>query len=213
MKVFKIWADFDFRSLFPYEPEDPRYDELVDESLSLGRSTAWSERWSRPPVHSDSESSPIGNFAHIWGLEDFAIDDRAYEVLHPIFSDCCEFLPFLPYQGKDFYWMNVLTIVDCLDHERTKQKIGKSGKPFGKIEEYHFAPAQFTKATLFRVPKQVTLLTLTGTSHPQTEFKTLVERLGFTGLSFEEIWSEDGPPVKARGLSDILRDKSRKLRH
>jgi hypothetical protein len=213
MKIFKISADFGFRSFFPYGPEDPRYDELVEASISLGRSTSWSDRWSRPLLHSDSESSPTGNFAHVWGLNGFALDDRAYESLHAALGDYCEFLPFLPYQGKRYCWMNVLEIVDCLDREKTKWKIGRSGKPFGTIEEYRFVPERFTNSSLFRVPKQVALLALTGTSDAQMEFKTLVERSGLTGLKFEEIWSQDGPPIKARGLSDILRDEAQKSNH
>lgn len=109
--------------------------------------------------------------------------------------------------------MNVLEIVDCLDREKTKWKIGRSGKPFGTIEEYRFVPERFTNSSLFRVPKQVALLALTGTSDAQMEFKTLVERSGLTGLKFEEIWSQDGPPIKARGLSDILRDEAQKSNH
>jgi hypothetical protein len=37
------------------------------------------------------------------------------------------------------------------------------------------------------------------------EFKSVVEREGLTGLRFEELWSENGPPIKAKSLADRLR--------
>jgi hypothetical protein len=95
--------------------------------------------------------------------------------------------------------------VDCLDEEKTKWKIGeKSGKRFG-IDEYQFAPERFTQSSLFVLPNASALLTLTGLSDPQMEFKTIVESEGLTGLKFEEIWTREGTPIKTRGVREILR--------
>jgi hypothetical protein len=208
MKVFKVKSDFRYQSFHSFGEEDPRHKELVKTSLSRGRGTSWAEIWVAPDLHAEGPPLPIGNFAHLWDLGDFAIDDRACEVLKPILESVCEFHPYLPYEGKSFHWMNVMETVDCLDEEKTKWRIGKSsGKRFA-IEKYQFSPGRFTKSTLFRLPKDSALLALAETPDPKSEFKSIVERQELTGLKFEEIWSEGGPPIKARGLREILRSEA-----
>jgi hypothetical protein len=206
MKVFKIKPDFGFQSFFPYDAEDPRHDKLIETGLTMGSGASWLTIWDPPTLHTDGPPLKTGNFAHLWGLGGIAIDSWACEVLQPTLENC-ELLPFLPYRSEVFNWMNVLERIECLDEEKTKWKVGKkSGKRFG-IEEYQFAPERFTQSSLFTLPKDSALLTVTGLSDSQTEFKTIVEREGLTGLKFEEIWSQDGPPIKARGLREILRSE------
>lgn len=208
LRVFKIRPDFSFQTFFTSDPNGPDSDA---ESFELGKEPLLAN-WTPPPLFEDTEKRAIGNFAHCWN-GGFIVDERTVNSLGHIFRDGCELLPLKRHRGKKHYLLNVLNRIDCLDRERTKWKIGRSGKSFGTIEEYQFAPGRFTHSTLFQVPKQVALLALTGTEDPQMEFKTSVESLGLTGLKFEEIWSQDGCAIKARGLSDILHEEAQKRAH
>jgi hypothetical protein len=70
-----------------------------------------------------------------------------------------------------------------------------------QIEEFQFDPTRFDRHTLFKLPKRAGLLTVDGLGRADPEFKALVENGGLTGLKFEEIWSESGPPIQVKTLN------------
>ncbi len=197
MKVFKIKPDFGFQSFFSSDPNGP--ESSVPGPFPSGKPML--STWTPLPMYVHKPMLERGNFAHFWGCSGkLIIDSRVREALGVILAGTCELLPLLPYKGEVFHVMNVLECVDCLDEKKTRWRIGKStGKKIG-IDEYHFAPDRFSKSTLFMLPKGAAPLTVTGLGAPESEFKTIVEREGLTGLKFEEIWSEGGPPIQAKSL-------------
>jgi hypothetical protein len=172
--------------------------EMLKQDILLGSGTPRSASWKALPLCAEKEAKPRGNFAHLWGLGKLAIDSRAREVLGPILRDTCELLPFLPLaEGEVFHRFNLLARVDCLDKDKTRWFADKrTGKNTSEIEEYHFHPARFESSTLFLLPRSGTLYTVIGSGSPELEFKTVVEREGLTGLEFELLWSEGGPPIR-----------------
>lgn len=196
MKVFQIKPDFEYQTFYTSDPNGPE-TEREDYSLD-GESKLTS--WKSPPIfEADPALKTIGNFAHCWD-GGFLIDVHASSVLQPILEKCVELLPLQRYKGNAYHLLNVLKPLDCLDDLRTKWRIGKKhGKRIG-IDEYHFIPSKLTNATLFRIPKRVSLFTVVGRPEAKVEFKTIVEREGLTGLRFEEVWSEGGPPIKMKGI-------------
>jgi hypothetical protein len=195
MKVFEIKPDFAYQTFYTSDPDGP---EDVEEEYSLDGGSKLAT-WSPLPMFEADGDLKSGNFAHCWE-GGFIVDIRASSVLKPILEKCAELLPLQPYKGNLYHLLNVLKPLDCLDDRRTKWRIGKKhGKRIG-IDEYQFIPSKLTNATLFRLPKRVPLFTAVGRQGSKVEFKTIVEREGLTGLKFEEIWSEDGPPIKIRGI-------------
>jgi hypothetical protein len=85
--------------------------------------------------------------------------------------------------------MHLLECVDCVDEEKTKWATHTRVK-MSQIEEYHFNPSRISGSTLFKLPKLVIPLTVTGLVDAQYEFRSIVEREGLTGLKFEELWSD-----------------------
>jgi hypothetical protein len=206
MKVFQLKSDFKYQSFYPYDPRDPQAAELVKADILMRKGTPRLSSWNPPSIYVEKPELERGNFAHLWGFGGFVVDTHAREVLRSILEDTCELLPFLPHEEEVFHKMNVLKMVDCLDMERTKWRINKAtGQKSFQIEEFHFSPERFSESTLFKLPKDPALLTITGLGDPKLEFKSIVEREGLTGLRFEELWSENGPPIKAKSLADRLR--------
>lgn len=205
MQVFQLKADFRFQSFFPYDPKDPQGEEIVKADIVQGRNVSKVATWVPPPIFVNKPELERGNFTKVWGFNGFAVDTRACEVLKGIFDENCELLPFLPHEGETFYRLNVLNIVDCLDAEKTKWKLQPNGEKSLQVEGYQFDPTRFNRGTLFKLPKQSALLTVTGVFPEKSDFKKLVEHEGLTGLKFEEVWSEGGPPIRVKNLAQRLK--------
>jgi len=92
----------------------------------------------------------------------------------------------------DYYLLNVLKKLDCLDTENTLygERTGTAG--------YQFLPEKLTDSPLFTVKWTGGLFTVVGRPNAGVEFKTLVEQEGLTGLRFEEVWCEGGPTILLR---------------
>jgi hypothetical protein len=208
MQVFQLKADFNFQSFFPYDPSDPRGEEIVKADILQGRNVSKLATWVPPPIFVYKPELERGNFVHLWGFGGFAVDGRAHEVLKEILNETSELLPFLPHEGEQFHRLNVLNIVDCLDLEKSKWREKPNGSKSTQIEEYQFDPARIGGPTLFKLPKQAALLTVIGKHSVPQEFKTLVEREGLTGLKFEEIWSEGGPPIRIKSPAERLKGEA-----
>lgn len=187
MKIFRISPDFRFQSFYTSDPGAQKFSEVAylrDLTQCKPMLSAWK------PLRLVEESPKLkrGNFAHSWG-GGFIADTRAIDTLRPIIEESCELLPLEPYKGEALCILNVLTCIDCLDEGKTKRIIHSSGTRLAQIEEYHFAPSRIAGSSLFKLPKQADFLTVTGLVEPASEFKSIVEREGLTGLKFEELWS------------------------
>ena len=202
MKVFKVNPDFTFQSFYPWDPNGPMDPEILKSDSLKMDCTRKMPTWNPLPIVVYKPRLKRGNFFYSWSGH-FLVDAKVREILHSILSKTCELLPFLPYEGEMFYLINVLNCLDCLDKQKTIWRTSpRTGDmiSLGSIKEYNFDPARFAGPTLFKIPEQKTntFLTFTGVGDPESEFKTLVEREGLTGLKFEELWSDSGtqPPDK-----------------
>jgi hypothetical protein len=154
----------------------------ADDSLDKGRLTP---HWGKVSLKKDSEKHPQGNFATCWrGRNTFLMDARAHSIVASILDQDVEILPIEPFRGVEYYFVNVLKELDCLDPENT---IWKKGIDI----EYQFIPEKLTDSALFMIKGTGSLFTVVGWPGAEFEFKTLVEQAGLTGLKFEEVWSCD----------------------
>ncbi len=197
MKVFEIKPDFTYQTFYTSDPNGP---ESVEEEYSLGGGSKLAT-WRPLPLFEADRDRKQGNFAHCWE-GGFIVDTHASTVLKPVLQRCAELLPLKRYKGGIYYLLNVLNCLDCLDEQRTKWRVGKKNKARFAIDEYQFVPDRLTDSTLFRIPKNVALFTVAGHPRAKVEFKAIVEREGLSGLKFEEVWSEGGPPIRAKGILD-----------
>ena len=107
------------------------------------------------------------------------VSGRVMESMRSIFEMAGQILS-IDVEGLDeVYVVNVEEVVNCVDE--TKVERSRSGR----IIKWAFRDC-FTESSLFRVPQHNgKLMTYTGRKDAGEEFKTVYEREGFSGLSFE----------------------------
>ncbi len=74
--------------------------------------------WVVPPVRIQGKSKRLRDFVS-WMLSAPVISQRAKEALEPIIAPYVEMLPLVQLRGKQYYAVNVLRLVDCLDRKRS----------------------------------------------------------------------------------------------
>lgn len=81
------------------------------------------------------EGRPVGDFIYIAGAEGaFAINERARSVLFPLLVGRVELLP-LYYGNERLHLVNVISVIDCLDEDRSKvERFPSTGLIFKVIE-------------------------------------------------------------------------------
>jgi uncharacterized protein YwqG len=153
--------------------------------------------WEKVSLKKDPEKHPQSNFASCWIGYGFLMDARAHSVVASILDQDVEILPIEPFRGVEYYFVNVIKELDCLDQKNTIWKKGNNVK-------YQFIPEKLTDSTLFMVKGTGGLFTVVGRPGAEVEFKTLVEQAGLTGLKFEEVWSDGVPAIRNKGFVESV---------
>ena len=142
-----------------WEPQHLTYESYEAEDINLG----------------------LSNFPGWGGLS--ACDAKAKEVLGTLTADGVEFLPLLvpEISHTKYFAINVLTILDCLDNERSE--FGYFGDLRMRIDKYEFKPDCIGDTPIFKLPIFTRVRTYVTDS-----FKQLVEDNNLTGLEFRKVW-------------------------
>jgi hypothetical protein len=102
--------------------------------------------------------------------------------------------------GETYWLLNVLSCCDCVDEDRTKWKTLNTGTRLFP-ELYEFVPDKVLHKPIFKSTSWTNDILLSqGLLPRQSEFKARVEDLGLTGMSFREVWNDDGDAVEPRLL-------------
>lgn len=64
-------------------------------------------------------------------------DDEALEILHPLIKKDVEVLP-LAFSERDFYAINITTVLDCIDYDKAQYKLFSDGKRIMRFIKYAF---------------------------------------------------------------------------
>jgi hypothetical protein len=186
LKIYKARPDVDrFQYLLLADERDRRDFPSFD-----GRMV---EQWRPPGVFSYQPQLQAGDF---WGFNmtaaTWATTPDATERLARFLLRAGQVLP-VRYGGEDFGLLNVTECVECLDHDATLWRLGATSRQPTMIEKYAFRADRLPESTIFKIPETARgqILCIEGRGDPEDEFKPTAQRLGMTGLSFREIWSDD----------------------
>ncbi|MDX2139163.1 MAG: hypothetical protein SF123_13830 [Chloroflexota bacterium] len=177
MSIWRIDPDVKYTSLAYVDPEN------LNRSLTYtfkGKSVQ--TQWTSYPVFmgDDDELETGADFMHFQHVGSIACNDKALSILYPLVSKSVELFK-LDISDYIYYAVNVINVVDCVDHTRTKTKtlpLGEKrviGKPIMRKERCE-------NEAIFKIPEM--LLTNIFVSH---RFKDLVETNNLTGLKFTPI--------------------------
>ena len=76
------------------------------------------DTWKPPPVKIHGKTLPIRDFVQ-WSTSAPVISEKAREALASLVTEHCEILPFIQLRKQQYYALNVLTFLDCLDRAKS----------------------------------------------------------------------------------------------
>lgn len=150
-----------------------------------GRSIA--SQWVPPPVY---VYDPRMKHGDVWSITDlvggFALTGRGRELLDDALWSA-ELL-VLPVEGEQFWVVNPLTIVDCIDSERSQFWPPEDGLP-AVVKYPVLSSDRISTVPLFRLPRPhgFEIFCSEGVEPDHVGFRELVAERGVEGLVFEEM--------------------------
>jgi hypothetical protein len=152
----------------------------VDNAQSLD----WTPRTLQPiwrPQPVEGPTRPFNDFPCV-DLIVPAFSKRAVEVLGEMLTDNGELLPLVSTVGE-YYALNVLTKIDCLDAENTRYlRPAERNAALMLVDSFAFHEEKLRGATIFRIPQQQKLKLVT------SAFKERVENARLNGFNFAKAW-------------------------
>jgi hypothetical protein len=128
-----------------------------------------------------------------WGA--FAVTEDAARALGALLRPVSELLPVSTANGELFRIVNVIPLTDALDAARTLGRRNAAGG-FSFVQRYVFDPSRVPHQPLFKVKERpYNVFVLQGPVPPEHDFKLRAEALGFRGVTFQEVWNDEGVPV------------------
>ncbi|MBQ7004627.1 MAG: hypothetical protein IJN11_01595 [Oscillospiraceae bacterium] len=108
---------------------------------------------------------------------------NAVELLCPLISNSAEVLP-LDFTEKEYYGINVLSILDVIDYTKSKYRLFSDGKRIMAFQKYSFRECEeLEKYHIFKIIDEPTRRAFVS-----DEFKQTVENSNLTGFIFKLIW-------------------------
>lgn len=172
MSYYEIIPDSDtFHSLLLRNRKDNEIYYAFD-----GRSLA--DSWKPLPVKI-YRAEKEGDFPQLV-LHIPVFSPKALKVLSPLIEGTAEVLP-LDCPNREFYAINVLAVLDCLDVERSEIVKISTGKIMD-ILRYTFVPDRIGDANIFKV-RELPLRNV----FVSERFKSAVENSGLEGIKFSKV--------------------------
>lgn len=111
------------------------------------------------------------------------IMERSGEILHASLDDHSDRLHIL----------NVTACFNCFDKSKSKFKTTPDNSVVTQVFKYEFFGDRILDQCLFKIPetRRVDIFALSGRDGPEDEFYAQYTANGFSGLIFEEVWTED----------------------
>jgi len=154
--------------------DDPDYfrSRFIGESMAA--------EWEPPEIEILDKRKRVRNFVS-WEVSAPVISERAWKALRPLIGPHLELLPLIKLKrNRQYYALNVLTLVDCLDLERSD--FTTSGPPenpvVATVHKAAFDPARVQDVPLFKVPQYL------GATFVRRPFIDAVQAAGLQGAYF-----------------------------
>lgn len=181
MRIWKIGhEDYDYFNLYPVD----KAKWTLDYIRSFDGSSKAKE-WTQPcaAMEDPERKLPPTDFPGFYCLPFLVFSERATTLLRPLIEHDAEFLP-IDASGQAFYFINVTSVLDCVDAEKSTCRRFKSTGRIMKYLSLAFRADVIKGHHLFRLPHGPKYYYVTD------EFKELVEHSGLTGFSFRLIWED-----------------------
>ncbi len=159
----------------------------LEDHAQFGRDAlakTWNPRRIYPIVIEDEapDSRRLGDVPNHTSGNVLIFSRRAVEALRDLLGPADEILPLESDLGE-FFVVNVLTVLDCLDIDRCEVWRFSSSGRIGDIRKFEFIPEQVT-ASIFQVSQFVG----GGQYFVRDDFVERLERAGLEGYHIKQVW-------------------------
>ena len=110
---------------------------------------------------------------------------RAIECLLSLINENIELLP-LDFEEKEFYGINVTTVLDAIDYEKSVYKTFRDGKRIMSFKKYVFKSDKIKDVPIFKIIDEPTRWAFVS-----DKFKQTVEENNLEGFDFELVWDSE----------------------
>lgn len=154
----------------------------------LGEGRSQLETWEQPEVwyHPLDFRKDLGmaNFPS-WSAVTVVCDLEAKQIISDLLENHVEFLPLASptVTNTEYFAINVLQILDCLDYEGCEFTRFKSTGGIRSVRKFEFKRDRIGGIPIFKLPILRSIST-----YVNDEFKQLVEDNNLTGLEFRKVW-------------------------
>ena len=104
---------------------------------------------------------------------------------NPIASKNVEILP-LDFNEKEYLGINVITVLDAIDYEKSIYKTYRDGKRIMAFKKYVFLPTVIENVSMFKILDEKTRYAFVS-----DEFKQTVEKNNLLGFKFKLVWDSE----------------------
>lgn len=112
-------------------------------------------------------------------------DKKAVDVVKDLLDGVAEILPVECSDGE-FYAINALGVVDCIDYEKSKFKTFRDGVRIMRFEKYEFVEEKISRGHIFRLKDEPLKRPFVS-----DEFKKRILESDLTGFIFELVWDSE----------------------
>jgi hypothetical protein len=172
--------------IYRFVPDSDRYECISVSRERRGVFAAFRDcqslaGWWKPiPIEVDSSTGPAGDFPSLYRRAP-VFSEQAWEALGPLVAHVAEALPIIYPNDRKYFVINVLDMVDCLDHSTSIIDRYSDGR-ISHVEHYTFHPDRLTGKHFFKIPESAGLEVLVS-----DEFRQAVESHGLKGLVFQQL--------------------------
>ena len=141
-------------------------------------------QWNPLDVYIENPELLPSDFPSITGIP-LIVTETSYSALFSVIGNHVEFLPLncTDCNLKELYAVNVLTMLDCLDHTQSKI-VYFSDSNVADVEQFVFKHNCLGEIPIFKIPEHRVNRTFVNDA-----FKTLIEKNKFKGLVFVSVFN------------------------
>ncbi|WP_029233199.1 imm11 family protein [Butyrivibrio sp. VCB2006] len=176
MKIYKLRFDgTNYKNLYPCEDKDADFYRMFD-------GTSYIETWEKLDLTylDEEEGLKEGNYTYLFMP---IVDKAALNILQALIGEDAELLPMMR-GNEEVYGINVLTLLDALDYEKSECVKFSDGKIMA-IRRYAFIENEVQGRHIFKLSDESH-----GAPFVSEYFKKIVEENGLTGFKFELVWDD-----------------------
>ncbi|MBN2878410.1 MAG: hypothetical protein JXN65_02160 [Clostridia bacterium] len=187
MKIWRLEVDFQEYETYKIHFADDYLEELKDRISKLD-SQGIGEINSRIKNVELIDGKEKGDFPQVWNLPFVpVISERGRIALKDIINDNCEFIQF-SYQNDIYYLMNIITVIDAIDYEKSILKKRSSGLVVG-FKKHMFKPNTIRNKNIFKIYLNNRIRNTE--IFVSDDFKKAVEQAELKGFKFVEVWNNE----------------------